>query len=173
VARPSPAAATGAVSADHLMAIGDAGIAALAGAPTIPVLLPGTSFFLGMSRFAPGRRLADSGLPVAIATDFNPGSSMVASMPLIVSLACLGLRLTPEEALVAATRNGAHAAGLGDRGMLVPGARADLQIVALPGVRHLAYHVGPSHVALVVAGGRVVVENGHIAGAAAPAAAGS
>jgi len=156
------AAAAGATSADHLMAIGEAGTAALAASETIPVLLPATSFFLGMTRFAPGRRLADAGLPIAIATDFNPGSSMVASMPLVVSLACLGLQLAPEEALVAATRNAAHAAGVADRGVLVPGARADLQIVALPGVRHLAYHIGPSHVTAVVAGGRVVVEAGRI-----------
>ena len=154
------AAEVGATSADHLMAIGDGGIARLAASPTIPVLLPGTSFFLGMSRFAPGRRLADAGLPVAVATDFNPGSSMVASMPLVVSLACLGLRLTPEEALVAATRNAACAAGAPDRGALVPGALADLQIVALPAAIHVPYHVGPSHVVAVVKRGRPVVEAG-------------
>ncbi len=159
------AAQFGAVSADHLMAIGDAGLEALASSQTIPVLLPGTSFFLGMSRFAPGRRFVEAGLPVAIATDYNPGSSMVASMPLIVSLACLGLQLTPEEALIAATRNAAHAAGTPDRGVLVPGARADLQIVALSGVRQLPYHIGPSHVTAVVAGGQVAVESGRILGA--------
>ncbi len=156
------AAEFGATSADHLMAIGEPGIAALARSPTIPVLLPATSFFLGMSRFAPGRRLADQGLPLAIATDFNPGSSMVASMPLVVSLACLGLRLTPEEALVAATRNAAHAAGVPDRGVLVPGARADIQIVALPAARNLAYHIGPSHVTAVIARGQPAVEAGRL-----------
>jgi imidazolonepropionase len=156
------AAEVGATSADHLMAIGEAGIKALERSETIPVLLPATSFFLGMTHFAPGRRLADRGLPIAIATDFNPGSSMVASMPLVVSLACLGLRLTPDEALVAATRNAAHAAGLSDRGALVPGARADFQIVDLPGVRHLPYQVGPSHVAAVVARGRIAVEASRI-----------
>jgi imidazolonepropionase len=157
------AAELGAVSADHLMAIGEEGIAHLHSSPTIPVLLPGTSFFLGMSRFAPGRQLADRGLPIAIATDFNPGSSMVASMPLIVSLACLGLGLTPEEALVAATRNAACAAGVPDRGVLVPGALADLQIVALPGSIHLPYHIGPSHVSTVVKRGIPVVESGAMA----------
>jgi len=161
-----------ATSADHLMAISDEGIARLASSSaTIPVLLPGTSFFLGMTRFAPGRRLADQGLPVAIATDLNPGSSMVASMPLITSLACLGLRLTPEESLVAATRNAACAAGQSDRGLLVPGVLADLQIVALPGAVHLPYHIGPSHVIGVVKRGRLVLESGLLtqpAGAQSP-----
>jgi imidazolonepropionase len=146
-----------ATSADHLMAIGEEGVARLAQARTIPVLLPGTSFFLGMSRFAPGRMLADRGLPVAIATDFNPGSSMVASMPLVTTLACLGLRLTPEEALVAATRNAACAAGVPDRGALVPGLLADLQILDLPAAVHVPYQVGPPHVTHVVKRGRVVV----------------
>jgi imidazolonepropionase len=156
------AAELGATSADHLLAIGEEGIARLSEARTIPVLLPGTSFFLGMTRFAPGRRMADQGLPVAIATDLNPGSSMVASMPLIVSLACLGLRLTPEESLVAATRNAACATGLADRGLLVPGALADLQILALPGAVHLPYSIGPSHVIAVVKRGRLVVESGNL-----------
>jgi imidazolonepropionase len=155
------AAELGATSADHLMAIGEEGVARLAAAPeTIPVLLPGTSFFLGMSRFAPGRMLADRGLPIAIATDLNPGSSMVASMPLVTSLACLGLKLTPEEALVAATRNAACAAGVPDRGVLVPGALADLQVVALPAAVHLPYEVGPSHVTAVVKRGRLVAGDG-------------
>jgi imidazolonepropionase len=149
-----------ATSADHLMAIGDEGIARLARGRTIPVLLPGTSFFLGMSRFAPGRILADRGLPLAIATDLNPGSSMVASMPLVTTLACLGLKLTPEEALVAATRNAACAAGVPDRGALAPGLLADLQILALPAAVHVPYQVGPSHVAHVVKRGRVVRQVG-------------
>ena len=156
------AAELAAASADHLMAIGEEGVEHLAGARTIPVLLPGTSFFLGMSRFAPGRMLADRGLPVAIASDLNPGSSMVASMPLVTTLACLGLELTPEEALVAATRNAACAAGVPDRGAIAPGMLADLQILALPAALHLPYQVGPSHVAAVVKRGRVVFEAGRI-----------
>ncbi len=157
------AAELGATSADHLMAVGEEGITRLAASPeTIPVLLPGTSFFLGMSRFAPGRILADRGLPIAIATDLNPGSSMVASMPLVTSLACLGLKLTPEEALVAATRNAACAAGVPDRGVLVPGALADLQVVALPAATHLPYEVGPSQVTAVVKRGRLVFTDGRM-----------
>jgi imidazolonepropionase len=156
----SLAAELEATSADHLMAIGAEGIARLAQAQTIPVLLPGTSFFLGMSRFAPGRMLADRGLPVALATDLNPGSSMVASMPLVTTLACLGLDLTPEEALVAATRNAACAAGVPDRGALAPGMLADLQILDLPGAIHVPYQVGPSHVTTVVKRGRVVLAGG-------------
>jgi imidazolonepropionase len=142
------------------MAVGEEGIARLTLSSTIPVLLPGTSLFLGMNRFAPGRRIADRGLPVAVATDFNPGSSMVASMPLVTTLACLGLGLTPAESLIAATRNAACAAGISDRGILVPGALADLQVVALSRAIHLPYEVGPSHVTAVVKRGRTVVEEG-------------
>jgi imidazolonepropionase len=134
------------------------------------VLLPGTSFFLGMQRFARGRQLADLGLPVALATDLNPGSSMVASMPLITTLACLGLGLRPAEALVAAIRNAAQAAGVGDdRGRLVPGALADLQVLALPAAIDVPYQVGPSHVTWAVKRGEVVVRAGALVAATGPA----
>jgi imidazolonepropionase len=151
----------GAVSADHLMAMGEGAARRMADSPTMPVLLPGTSFFLGMQRFARGRWLADLGLPIALATDLNPGSSMMSSMPLITTLACLGLGLRPAEALMAATRNAAHAAGEGgDRGWLGAGALADLQVLDLPSAIDLPYHVGPAHASWVVKRGRVVVHHG-------------
>ena len=153
------AAELGATSADHLMAMGDRAAARLNDSSTIPTLLPGTSFFLGMKRFARGRWMVDQGLPVALATDLNPGSSMVASMPLITTLACLGLELRPAEALVAATRNAAVAAGLDDRGTISPGRLADLQLLDLPSAIDLPYQVGPSTVTHVWKRGRLVVEN--------------
>ena len=146
----------GAVSADHLMAVSDAGIEALAESDTVAVLLPGTSFFLGMKRFAPARRMIDAGCAVALATDCNPGSSMCENPQEIATIACIGLGLRPIEALAAFTRNAAYALGLGgDRGRLAPGFRADLVVLDVPTHRHVAYHHGVNHVATVVRRGAV------------------
>jgi imidazolonepropionase len=143
----------GAVSADHLMAVSDAGIAALAGSPTVAVLLPGTSFFLGMKRFAPARRMIDAGCAVALATDCNPGSSMCENPQEVVTIACVGLHLRPIEALAMFTRNAAYAVGLGqDRGRIAPGFRADLLVLDVPNHRHVAYHHGVNHVAEALRG---------------------
>ncbi|MCG3133572.1 MAG: Imidazolonepropionase [Planctomycetes bacterium] len=147
----------GAVSADHLMAVSDAGIAALAGSETVAVLLPGTSFFLGMKRFAPARRMIEAGVAVALATDCNPGSSYTESPQQVATLACVGLGLRPVEALAAFTRNAACAVGLGhDRGRLAPGYRADLVVLDVPNHRHVAYHHGVNHASCVVRNGGTV-----------------
>jgi imidazolonepropionase len=152
------AADLGADSADHLMAISDRGIDALAAAGTAAVLLPGTSFFLALSRFAPARRLVDAGLVVAVGTDFNPGSNMTCSMPMILTLACLYLKLTPAEALAAATINAARSLRLeSEVGSLEAGKRADLVIFDAPNHRFLPYHYGVDLVRTVIAGGRIVV----------------
>lgn len=147
----------GATSADHLMAVSDAGIAALAGSSTVAVLLPGTSFFLGMKRFAPARRMIDAGCAVALATDCNPGSSYTENPQEIVTIACIGLRLRPIEALAMFTRNAAYALGLGGEvGRIAPGYRADLLVLDVPNHRHVAYHHAVNHVATVVRRGRIV-----------------
>lgn len=123
------AAKLGAVSADHLTAITDEGIEALVEGNIIPILLPATTFFLGSDNYAPGRKMWDRGLPVALATDFNPGSSMTQSMPLVISIACLKLKLTPLEALQAATYHAAKSLLLDDRcGSLEKGKQADFVI---------------------------------------------
>jgi imidazolonepropionase len=141
----------GATSADHLMAVSDAGIAALAKSETIAVLLPGTSFFLGMKRFAPARKMIDAGCAVALATDCNPGSSYTENPQEVVTIACVGLGLRPIEALAMFTRNAAYAVGLGSEvGRLAPGYRADLLVLDVPNHRHVAYHHGVNHVAAVV-----------------------
>ena len=151
------AAELGAVSADHLIAIDDEGIEAMAASDTMAVLLPGTSFFLGMERFAPGRKLVDAGVPVAIATDLNPGSSMTESMQMVMSLACLGLKLTPTEAIAAATRNAAYALDLGEEvGRLRAGLQADVLIHDVPNHRCLPYHYGVNHVETVIKKGRII-----------------
>ena len=152
------AAELGALSADHLMAVSDAGIEALAGSGVTAVLLPGTSFFLMKKHYAPARRLVAAGVPVALATDCNPGSSHTESMPMIVVLAVLQLGLTIEESLTAATLNAACSLGLGaEIGSVETGKQADLVLLDAPNLLHLAYHYGINPVAAVVKGGRAVV----------------
>ncbi len=153
----------GAVSADHLHAMPPANIAPMKEAGVIPVLLPATAFFLRLGHHAPARAMIDGGLPVAIATDCNPGSAMTESMPLVLTLACLQFGLQPEEAFSAATVNAAAAVGLaGSVGRLQPGYSADFQLLAAPNIGYLAYHFGRSHATAVYARGRRVVESGRL-----------
>jgi imidazolonepropionase len=155
------AARLGAASADHLEAAGDEEIRALAAAGTTAVLLPGAAFFLRDPRDAPARRLIEAGVPVALATDFNPGTCPTEAMTAILPIACLRYGLDPAEAIVAATLNAAHALGRADRiGSLEPGKAADLQILDAPGHAHLAYHFGVNPCRTVVKAGRVVVRDG-------------
>jgi imidazolonepropionase len=150
------AAELGALSADHLIAVTDAGIEALAAAGVTAVLLPGTSFFLQKHRYAPARRLVAAGVPVALATDCNPGSSYTESLPMVFVLAVYELGLSIEEALVACTLNAAACLGLGGEiGSVEEGKRADLVLLAAPNLLHLAYHYGVNPVAAVVKDGRV------------------
>jgi imidazolonepropionase len=132
-----------AVSADHLAAISDAGIAALAASDTVATLLPATMLFLGTGRQAPARRLIEAGAAVALATDFNPGTSPLTSFPLLLTLAVSELRLSAAEAWVATTVNGAAALGLaGVTGQLAPGFAADLAVHAVDDHRALPYWFG-------------------------------
>jgi imidazolonepropionase len=145
----------GAVSADHLLVIDEAGLDALARGGVVAVLLPGTSFSLGKHVYAPGRKMIERGIPIAVATDCNPGSSMVDAMPLVLALACLEIGLRPAEAVSAATVNAAFASGVGeDRGRIRPGFRADLQVLDAPSYVSLVYHLGDSHVRWMFKSGR-------------------
>lgn len=151
------AAEMGCVSADHLGATSDAGIEALKAAGVIPVLLPATLFSLRSKSYARGREMIDRGLPVALATDYNPGSCNCDSMPLTISLACLQMGLTPAEAISAATVNAAHALGLGDLvGSLEPGKQADFAIWDIPSHNFIPYHLGSSHITAVYAKGKSI-----------------
>jgi len=137
------AASLGATSADHLAAISDDGIAALATAGTVATLLPATLLFLGKRDQAPARRLVDAGASVALATDFNPGTSPTTNFPLVLTLGVSQLRLTVAEVLVASTVNGAAALGLADRvGQIAPGFSADLALWSIDDVRELPYWLG-------------------------------
>jgi imidazolonepropionase len=132
-----------AVSADHLAAISDKGIAGLASSETLATLLPGTMLFLGKPKQAPARALIDAGGAVAIATDFNPGTSPTVNFPLMLTLAVSQLRMSVAETLTAATVNGAAALGLaGETGQIAPGFAADLSLFAITDVRELPYWYG-------------------------------
>jgi imidazolonepropionase len=137
------AASLGATSADHLAAVSDAGIAALAAGSTVATLLPGTMLFLGKTKHAPARRFIESGVPVALATDFNPGTSPTANLPLVMTLGVSQLRLSVAEAVIGATVNGAAALGLADRvGQITAGFSADLALFDVRDVRELPYWYG-------------------------------
>jgi len=136
------AAELGAATADHLESVRDEELQMLRDAHVQPVLLPGSVFALGRTQYPPARRMVEMGLGIVLATDFNPGSSPVASMPFILSLACLQMGLTPAEALTAATVNAAYSMGLGDRiGSLGVGKDADFLIQEFGDYRELMYFI--------------------------------
>jgi len=148
----------GARSVDHLEATGPDGVRALGTSDVAAVLLPVAALFLGRP-MPPARALVDAGAVVALATDFNPGSAFCESLPVVMSLACTQLGLTPAEALAACTVNAAHVLGRADRlGRLAPGFSADLVLLNVSDWRYLPYHLGGEHVAVVVKEGQVVWE---------------
>ena len=147
------AAEYGALSCDHLEHLSDAGVAAMASAGTVAVLLPGACYFLRETRMPPVAALRAAGVPMAVATDHNPGTSPLLSPLLALSMACTLFRLTPEEALRGMTVNGALALGLHDRGRLTVGSRADFAVWPLNHPNELAYWIGqPTRARAVVAG---------------------
>ncbi|WP_345788572.1 imidazolonepropionase [Desulfosporosinus lacus] len=151
------AAKLGVISADHLLQASDEGIAALARQGVIAVLLPATSFNLAKNSYARAREMIRAGVPVALATDSNPGSSPTESMPLVITLACLYLRLTPEEALAGCTINAAHAIGRANQvGSLEVGKQGDVLILDIPNLNYLPYHFGSNPVETVIKRGKVV-----------------
>jgi imidazolonepropionase len=147
----------GARAISHLDHISDDEIAALGTSPTAAVLLPGVSLF-GGTPFPPARKIIDAGGIVALATNFNPGSCPSVSMPMMVGLACMQMRMSPAEALNAATINAAYALGLENLGSIEPGRQADLAILDLPDYRMLPYHFGVNPVRAVIKKGRVAWE---------------
>jgi imidazolonepropionase len=158
------AAEIGATSADHLATPSEAGIDALAAAaggdqPVVATLLPATTWFLMSDHYAPARTLIERGVPIALATDFNPGTSPTASLPLVMTVACLELGLTPDEALSAVTINAAHALGLDEEiGSIEAGKQADLVIWRVPTTTQIPYWPAASLVGTVIKRGRVVLD---------------
>ncbi len=150
------AARVGAVSADHLEHISEAGVRALRDAGVVATLLPGVSFFLNHG-YADARALLDNGVGVAIATDFNPGSCMSYSMPMMMTIACTQMKMSPEEALVASTLNGAAALNLSSSvGSIEVGKKADMIIADVPDYRYLAYHFGTNHITSTIKNGTIL-----------------
>jgi imidazolonepropionase len=153
------AARLGARSAEHLTKISPAGVDALASSDTIAVLLPGTTFGLASRDFAPAREMIDRGVAVALATDFNPGSAPSCSMPFAVAVACSQMRMTPAEAVNAATINAAFAVGRGGRiGSLEKGKQADVVVYDVEDYREIPSRPGVNHAVVVVKAGAVAWE---------------
>lgn len=149
------AAGHGALSADHLEYLSPEGIAAMAKAGTVAVILPGAFYTLRESQLPPIAALRQAGVPMAVATDLNPGSSPMASLPLAMNMACTLFRLTPEEALLGTTAHAARALGLADRGRIAPGLRADLCIWDADHPAELSYRIGATPLNTRIFGGRI------------------
>jgi imidazolonepropionase len=149
------AAGHGALSADHLEYLSPAGIAAMAGAGTVAVILPGAFYTLRESQLPPVAALRAAGVPMAVATDLNPGSSPMASLTLAMNMACTLFRLTPEEALLGTTAHAARALGLTDRGRIAPGLRADLCLWDADHPAELSYRIGATALHQRIYGGRL------------------
>ena len=149
----------GALSVDHLESMGEAEIEALKGSATMPVTLPGAAFFLRM-QYTPARQIIDAGLGLALATDYNPGSAPCGSMPLMIALACVQMRMTPEEAINAATINAAYALEMQDElGTITPGKRANLIIThEIPSLAYIPYAFGSPVVETTILNGHVVYQ---------------
>ncbi len=147
----------GACSVDHLEQINEADATKLADAKTTAVMLPGATYFLGKSQYAPGRMLADAGCSLAVSTDFNPGSCMSQNLPLMLNMACIYNGIFPREALLGATRWAAEALDLdGAIGSLLPGKQADILVLNTPDYRNLIYQFGANHTQMVFKKGKAV-----------------
>ena len=147
----------GAISVDHLECVGDAEISALRESKTIPTLLPGAAFFLGM-HYQPARKMIDAGLPVCLATDYNPGSCPSGNVPLLLTIACTQMKMLPEEAIQAVTINGAAALELQNQvGSIAEGKRANLILTKpMVSVAHIPYDYGNNPVESLIIDGRIV-----------------
>ncbi len=143
-------------SLDHLDHIEEADIRELALSETVATLVPGSNYFLGLREYPPARKLIDAGAAVALATDYNPGTSPTVSMPMVLSMACTQMRMSPEEAIAAATINGAASLGLAERkGSVEPGKDADLALFAVQDYREIPYWFGENLCTGVVIGGEI------------------
>ncbi len=146
-----------AASCDHLEHVNAGDIRALANSRTVATLLPGCDFHLGLQQYAPARKLIEAGAIVALATDYNPGTSPTMSMPMILSLACTQLRMTPAEAIAAATINGAYALRREKRiGSLEPGKQADLAVFEVEDYREIPYYFGMNRCWMTMKRGEII-----------------
>jgi len=150
----------GAITADHLGATSDKGIQAMKRAGVVPILLPGTTFSLGLDHYARARDMINAGLAVTLATDYNPGSCNCDSMQFIISLACIQMRMLPAEAIAASTINGAYSLELADKiGSIEKTKQADIVIMNIPSYQYIPYHLGSNCVDMVIKKGKTVFRN--------------
>jgi len=148
-----------AISADHLDHLSQEAIEKLTASKTVPVLLPGAVFFLGLQRYAPARKLLDAGISVALATDFNPGSCMTESMPMMMTLASIYMKMKPEEVWLETTLHAASAVDRRDNlGNLEKNSPADIVIWDIPNYQYLPYHFGINHIDKVLKKGKIIWE---------------
>jgi imidazolonepropionase len=148
-------------SFDHVDHVNDTDIGELARRDTVATLVPGANYFLGLEKFPPARKLIDAGVPVALATDYNPGSSPTPSMPFVLSLACTHMKMSPAEAICSATINGAWALRLGERkGSLEPGKDADLAVFDADDYREIPYWFASNRCAFTVLNGTLIASAG-------------
>src|SRR5699024_3111046 len=153
------AAEVGCISAEHLMAASDQGIKDLSDSGTIAVLLPGTTFNLQKSEGAPARKMIEEGVPVALSTDYNPGSCPTENLQFIMSLGSLLLKMTPNEVITAVTINAAAALELEEeKGSIIEGKTADLSIFDSPNLEYMLYHFGINHTEIVIKNGKIIYE---------------
>jgi len=152
-----------AVSAEHLVAASDEGLDAMSKAGVTAVLLPGTSFYLMLDKYADARKMLEKGIRVALATDYNPGTCPTENLQTIMTFACFGMKLSASEIIKGMTINAAHAVDRArEIGSLEVGKKADLVILDAPNWDYVVYHFGVNHVDQVIKSGTVVVEGGHI-----------
>lgn len=150
----------GAVSAEHLVSASEKGMISLRDNGVIPVLLPATSFYLMLKKYADARKMINLNLPVALATDYNPGTCPTESMQTVMTFACFGMGMTPPEIICAMTINAACAICRGDDiGSIEPGKKADIVIFDVPNLNYMIYHFGINHVDSVIKNGNIVVKN--------------
>ena len=147
-------------SFDHMDHVSDSDIRQLAKRDTVATLVPGANYFLGLEKFPPARKLIDAGVAVALATDYNPGSSPTSSMPFVLSLACTHLKMSPAEAIAAGTVNGAWALRLQKRkGSIEPGKDADLAVFDVEDYREIAFWVASNRCSFPVLNGVVTTQS--------------
>jgi imidazolonepropionase len=153
------AAEVNAFSADHLEYVSQEGIKKMAENGVTAVLLPGASFFLSMKKYPPARDMIEQGVPVSLATDLNPGSSMTESLPLMMTMGCTMYKMVPKEVIQAVTVHAARSMGREKEiGSLEVGKQADLLLLDIPNYRYLPYHMGVEHVELVIKKGKIVYQ---------------
>lgn len=157
------AAEMGAVSAEHLIAASETGIEAMSRSGVAAVLLPGTSFYLMVGRYAQAKKMMEKGIRVALATDYNPGSCPTENLQAVMTFACMGMKLLPEEILKCMTINAAYAVKREKEiGSIEAGKKADLVVFDAPNMDYIVYHFGINHVDKVIKNGRLAVDNGQL-----------